>query len=206
MQRIIFLGGGGYAKEVADIVSLNNDILLGYYAPEKGNLDAKYLGQDSNLTDRNDVDGYFPAVGSVSRDTHSYREKIVQNFEKLNIKFCNIFSPSSNISSKAKFSIGTYVAPNVNISPDVIIGGFSIIGANSVLSHDVIIGKNVHIAPSSTINGNVVIEDNVLIGAGAIIFQGVKIGKNSIIGAGSIVMIDVKSNSTVFPPLSRISR
>ena len=110
MRRIIFLGGGGYAKEVADAVAYDNDLLLGYYALEKGLIDAEYLGKDNNVKEINKDVEYFPAIGSVCRETHSYREKILKKFEKLDINFCNILSPNSYISNKAKISYGIYVS------------------------------------------------------------------------------------------------
>jgi sugar O-acyltransferase (sialic acid O-acetyltransferase NeuD family) len=203
MRRIAFFGGGGLAKEIADVVSSNNCILVGYFAPEVGALKANYLGVENEYDSSDDIDRYFPAIGSVSKESHLSREKILNNLEKLNVSFCNVISQKANISIHTEISLGIYVAPNVNIAPDVTIANYAIIGANSVISHDVIIGRNVHIAPSSTINGGVVIGSNVLIGSGAIILQGVKIGDNSIIGAGAIVFFDVKANSTILPPFSR---
>ena len=203
MRKIVFFGGGGFAKEVADVVLSNNCALAGYFSPECGILDAEYLGKDNDYQVSDDIDGYFPAIGSVSKESHLKRENFLNKLELLDVIFCNVISKNSNISKTAKISNGIFIAANVNIGPDVKIDNYAIIGANSVLSHDVKIGRNVHIAPSSTLNGNVIIGDNVLIGSGAIILQGVKIGVNSIIGAGSIVFFDVKPNSTILPFFSR---
>ena len=203
MRKIVFFGGGGFAKEVADVVLSNNCVLAGYFSPECGILDAEYLGKDNDYQGSDDIEEYFPAIGSVSKDTHSNREIILNKLETLSVNFCNVISNNSTISKKAKIGKGVYIGPNVNIGPDVKIGNYAIIGANSVLSHDVKIGRNVHIAPSSTINGSVFIGNNVLIGSGAIIMQALRIGDSSIIGAGSAVFFDVKPNSTILPSFSR---
>ena len=62
MRRIAFFGGGGLAKEIADVVSSNNFFLVGYFAPEIGSLDAEYLGEENNYKSADDIDGYFLGV------------------------------------------------------------------------------------------------------------------------------------------------
>jgi carbonic anhydrase/acetyltransferase-like protein (isoleucine patch superfamily) len=106
-----------------------------------------------------------------------------------------------------------FIAPNVTIVGDVVMGSDCSIWFNAVIRGDVnsilmgnkvnvqdgavlhctyqktklVIGNNVSIGHNAIVHG-CVIDDNVLVGMGSIVMDNVHIGSNSIIAAGAVVL------------------
>ncbi len=105
----------------------------------------------------------------------------------------------------------TFVAENVAMTGDVVVGNNSSVWYSVVIRGDynrITIGNNTNIQDLTMVHGDFhdetiigdyvtightciihgcVIEDNVLIGMGSTVMNGAKIGKNTILGAGSLV-------------------
>ncbi|NPA73310.1 MAG: hypothetical protein GXO12_01220 [Epsilonproteobacteria bacterium] len=206
MSKIAIIGGGGFAKEIIEVIEMNGDDVYGVFA-EQNSLDYPYFGYLNELREHKDnFDGIIVAVGAVNKEGIENRKKIIEFIRLNNIPFVSVISPLATISKSVIIGNGVYVGHNVLISCDVKIEDNVLINHNAVIGHDVKIGQNVSIAPQVFLGGGVVVESCVMIGVGATVRQGLKIGVNSIIGMRSIVVKNIKPNSLTLQAPSKIYR
>ena len=204
MSKIAIIGGGGFAKEIIEVIQMNGDEVYGIFAT-KNSLNYPYHGYLKELNEhKNRFDGVIIAIGAVNKEGVENRKKIIQFIEQNNIPLISVISPFATISKNVKIGKGVYIGHNVLVSVDSEIKDNILINHNAVIGHDVIINENVSIGPQVFLGGGVEIEKDVMIGVGATIRQGLKIGSNSIIGMRSIVMKNIKEDSIILQPPSKI--
>jgi len=203
-KKIAIIGGGGFAKEVIEVILMNGDEVYGVFAKENS-LDYDYFGYLDELNKhKNSFDGAILAIGAVNKVGIENRRKIIEFIKENNIKLISVISPLATISKSVKIGNGVYIGHGVLISCDAQIDDNILINHNTIIGHDVKINENVSIAPQVFIGGAVVIEEDVMIGVGATIRQGIKIRNNSLIGMRSIVIKNIKENSTVLHQISKV--
>jgi len=204
MSKIAVIGGGGLAKEIIEIIKLNNDELFGIFAKENS-LSYPYFGYLDELKKlKNEFDGVVLAVGAVNKEGIKNRRIIIDFIKENNIPLISVISPYARISKNVKLGEGIYIGHDVLISCDSEISDNVLINQRALIGHDCKIYENVSIAPQVFLGGGVEIERDVMIGVGATIRQGVKIGNNSIIGMRSIVIKNIKNGSLVLQSPSKV--
>ena len=204
MAKIAIMGGGGFAKEIIEVIEMNGDEVYGVFAKENS-LEYPYFGYLDELSKhKNNFDGVILAIGAVNQQGIENRKKIIEFIKQNNISLISVISPLATISKNVKIGKGVYIAHNVLVSVDSEIKDNVLINTGSVIGHDVILNENVSIAPQVFIGGGVNIEEDVMIGVAATIRQGIKIGNNSIIGMRSIVMKNIKKHSIVLQTPSKV--
>ncbi|HEY4252815.1 MAG TPA: hypothetical protein VGM87_16510 [Roseomonas sp.] len=205
MTRLILIGGGGFAKEVAEIAALNGHAVVGYVADAPNLLDAPYLGMVDGLAGMRDrFDAVAIAFGIVDRRTAAARAGTVQWLEQQNIPSVPLVSPHATRSQGVRIEDGAIVAHGAILSVDCVLGGFSIVNSGAVIGHDAIVGRNATIAPAAFLGGGVSIGDDTLIGPGVMVLQGRKVGSQVIAGVGATVLRDVPDGATVLPKASKV--
>ena len=203
MKDIYIIGASGFASEVTEYISDNNDYSIkGYFDLneedyKKYKYAAPFLGseKDFNFT-------YYDNVVIAIAD-YKLRNRIYLDLKEKGVNFPNILHKSSFISKSSNIEEGSVICPFVTITSNVNIGKNFQANIYSYVAHDCKVGDNVTFAPSVKCNGNIVIEDNVYIGTGVIIHQGkpnkpLIIGKGAVIAAGSVVTKSVPEGIVVF--------
>jgi len=205
-KKIAIIGGGGFAKEVIEVLLMNNDEVYGIFAQENS-LNYNYFGYlDQLITYKNSFDGVVLAIGAVNKTGIENRRKIIDFLKENSIDLISVISPLATISKSVKIGNGSYVGHGVLISCDAKIDDNVVLNQNAIIGHDTKICENVSIAPQVFLGGGVKIEKDVMIGVGATIRQGITIGSNSSIGMRSIVVKNIKENSTVLHQISKVYR
>lgn len=202
MQEIVFIGGGGHAKVLIEIIKL-----LGQYNII-GILDAQLatgtyisgiavLGKDdlmSNLYTKG-VKNACIAFGSIK--DNSKRKNLYEKVKQFGFQVPSLLHPYSIISKDTIISEGVQIMAGAIIQADCSIGLNTVINTGAIIEHDCVIGKHVHICPGVVISGDCVIGDGAFVGTGATVIQGIKIGSNSVVAAGAVVIDDVADGVTV---------
>ncbi len=203
-KKIAIIGGGGFAKEIIEVILMNGDTVYGIFAKENS-LDYDYFGYLDELNNhKNNFDGVILAIGAVNKEGVKNRRKVIEFIRKNSIKLISVISPFAIISKSAKIGTGVYIGHKVLISCDAEVCDNVLINHNAIIGHDVKIYENVSIAPQVFIGGEVIIEKDIMIGVASTIRQGIKIGNNSLIGMRSIVIKNIKENSTVLHQISKV--
>ena len=203
MQKLVIIGAGGFAREVAWLVDdINADKntweLLGFIDED----DAKYgvfynnypvLG-DFDFLHKKDLKEPVYCVCAVGNPKN--KRILVKKAEEWGYRFANLIHPSVKISKHVKIGVGNIICVGNVITVNVFIHNHVIINLNCTVGHDVIIDNYSTILPAVNISGNVRFGMGCNIGTNASIIQGVTVGEWSIIGAGATVTSDIPPNCT----------
>lgn len=204
MTRVVLIGGGGFAKEVLDLANMSGIEIVGYVAPEKTTLKARYLGVFEDLTSKTHLfDGVTIGFGSINRATALSRAAMIEAIKKANLQPVSIISPHARISSGVQIGAGTVVAHNVILAVDSIVGEHCMLNNASQLGHDACLAQNVTLAPLAFVAGECQIGENALVGPSTSVLQGVRIGRGSIVGVGATVARSLGEDKVVLPNPSR---
>jgi len=196
-EKIVIVGTGGFAREVAWLISENQfEKVIGFvtddtemYGETLCNLPV--LGPKSWLYSHQDV-YVVVAIGDPRA-----RAKVTRELEANHVKFTSVDHNTVQKSQFVKWGEGCIICAGVILTTQIEIGDHVHINLNATIGHDVVIGDYVTIAPGANISGNVTIEDGVDIGTNAVIIQGKTIGRGAIIGACAAVVRDVEPNTVV---------
>lgn len=204
MKRLAFIGGGGFAKEVAEIAELNGHRVAGYVGDSQGVLSRDYWGPKEKLAERrSDFDAVCIAFGAVDRKSIQSRQRMIEWVAENGYASEPLVSPHAVRSSGVAIGAGTIVAHGVVISVDASIGSFAILNTGAIIGHDSVIGDNVTIAPAAFVAGACVVGSETLVGPGACILQGLSIGRQVVVGTGASVLRSVPDGATVTPLRSK---
>lgn len=191
MHDLIIIGGGGHAKVIADIATLNGYKILGFLDDNPAItklLDFDKLGKIEDAPLFADKAQFIIAIGN-----NAVRKEIA---EKYNLNFATLVHPTAIIGSQVEIGEGSVVMPSVVINSSSKIGEHCIINSASVIEHDNIIGDFTHISPNATLCGTVKIGDGCHIGANATVINNISICDNTIIGAGTVVIRNIEKSGT----------
>lgn len=205
MKRFALIGGGGFSKEVAEIIALNGNSVAGYFATEEGVLKQPYWGPMENIKEfRDRFDCVAIAFGSVDRKSSVNRYHVIEWVAKQGVSCPAVISPYATCSAGVVIADGVFVAHSVVISVDAQIGSFTILNSGAIIGHDASIGSNVVLAPGAFVGGNTQIGDNSLLGPGTMTLEGRKIGHSVVVGVGATVVRNVPDGATVMPIRSKV--
>ncbi|MCI6649822.1 MAG: acetyltransferase [Lachnospiraceae bacterium] len=210
MKKLYILGAGGFAREVAWLVTRINEKkpewdLQGFVSNESvGKIiykNYKVVGNDDFLLGLDYEFWIVCAVGSSN-----IRAKIIQRYySNSNIHFATLIDPTVSISSDCSIGEGSVICAGNIITVNVSIGRHVIVNLNCTVGHDSILNDFVTINPGVNVSGKVDIGSKSEIGTGAKIIQGKTIAPNIIVGAGGIVVRNLIEKGTyVGVPVKKI--
>ncbi len=199
MKKLVIVGAGGFAREVAWLVEeINKNLLewnlLGFIDDNKENIHKelngyKVLGTTEDLKNFSDDIYIVIAIGNGV-----IREKIVKKLK--NKKFAILIHPTVKISNTNKIGEGTIICAENILTVNINIGKHVILNLDSTVGHDSLLKDFVTISPSVNISGNTKIEKYTTVGTGTNIIQGIEIGENVVVGAGTVVIRNIENNCT----------
>ena len=198
-MKIGLIGGGGFAKEVAEIAELNGFQIAGYFSDCSGDVKWLHLGGLSDAKNFKEKMHFAFCIGAVNGAGLKKRREIILGLLDDGLIFESLISPKAVVSVGVQLGRGVVVAHGVILSVDARVGDFCILNTNAVIGHDAKIGFNSILAPLSFLGGNVQIETDVLVGPNSSVLEGRIVSKGSVIGSGAVVHRNVKPDSTVFP-------
>ena len=202
-MKIGLIGGGGFAKEVAEIAEINGFQIAGYFSDDPLSELWEYLGPLSEACKLKSDMTFAFCIGAVNSEGLAKREKIIKSLQNDGLNFETLISPRAVVSKGVALGSGVIVAHGVVLSVDAVIGDFCIINTSAVVGHDAMVGSNSVLAPLSFLGGNVQVKNNVLIGPNSSVLEGRVVGENSVVGCGAVVHRSVNSNSTVLPVVTK---
>ncbi|OGO32832.1 MAG: hypothetical protein A2Z16_03925 [Chloroflexi bacterium RBG_16_54_18] len=189
--KIIILGAGVYAEEVADLVfDCEGYQLVGFIdefnPPGSGVLKMNHpvmtLGEAAEFSGSHNM---LSGVGGRKR------ESFILRAVDLGFRFVTLVHPASVVSKSAVIGTGTAVRAGCVVAANARIGQHVIINRGCLIGHDVDIGDFARIGPGVNIAGKTVVGAGTEIGMGAVVIDNLKIGEHAFIGAGSLVTRDV---------------
>jgi sugar O-acyltransferase (sialic acid O-acetyltransferase NeuD family) len=204
-KRLLIVGTGGYAKEVAQIVrridpdcdTWNPISYVAMSAAEKGN--AHLFGRvdycDDELFSENLTADCIIALGEPQvrlRAAFRYRQAP-------NLVFPNLIDPSVDLDRDlVSLGKGNVVHRGVLMTCGITIGDFNLFNKACVVSHDVKLGSFNTVQPAAVLLSYSRLGDQCLIGAGARVLPKVTLADRTTLGAGAVLLGDIAGAGQVF--------
>ena len=203
MRKLVIVGNGGFAKEVAWLVGRINAVkptwkFLGFidHCQKLGNV----VGDDDFVINYEQEIYVTIAIGDPK-----IRETIYKKYKKNpRVQFANLIDPGAICSGQVLFGGGNIVCAGTVLTVDIAIGNCIIINLACTVGHDAVLDDFVTVNPGVHISGNTSIGSGCNIGTGTQIVQGLRIGKNTVVGAGSVVITDLPDDCTAVGVPARI--
>ncbi len=216
MKKLCIVGAGGFAREVAWLVSDINRFaptyqFLGYVVTDLARL-GDHDSRDQVLGDLNWLEENKRKVDVLGMGIGNPAIKSVISAE-LESRFPNLEWPAlvhpgvqfdratTQLGRGVVLCAGTIGTVNLIFEP------FSMVNLACTIGHETRIGKNCVVNPTVNLSGGVILEEEVLVGTGAQILQYIRVGAGATVGAGAVVNKDVPPHETVVgipaKPLSR---
>ena len=207
MKRIAIIGAGGFAREVAWLISdiahdpsrhgNSADIeVAGFLVSDPAKVlerDSAVLG-DFDWLESNHVDGLAMGIG-----TPEVRLRLGLELKRRFPQFSwpTLIHPSVKYDNSCQFAGGVNICAGVIATVNVTLEEFAMVNLSCTIGHESTIGAGSVINPLAAISGGVKIGKCVLVGTHAVILQYVTIGDNAVVGSGAVVNRDVAANTTV---------
>jgi len=206
MKRLCIVGAGGFAREVAWLVSDINRFtmtyqFLGYVVSDLSRLGdhdsrEQVLG-DFNWLEENKgkVDVLGMGIGNPAIKS-AIAAELESRFPNLEwpalVHPCVQFDrTTTELGRGVVLCAGTIGTVNLVFEP------FSMVNLACTIGHETRIGKNCVVNPTVNLSGGVTLEEEVLVGTGAQILQYIRVGAGATVGAGAVVNKDVPPHETV---------
>lgn len=200
MKELYIIGGGGFSKQVIEIIEDLNIIekkyqLIGIIDDNTELIGKKILGYEivGNVKHLEDISNVRDVYAVIAIGNGKVRESIYNKLH--NIKWINLIHPKTIISRYAAIGNGNIICGGVIINPECEIGNHCNINIGSTLGHDVTLEDYTTLMPGCHISGYVNVKKHSTIGTGSSIIQGLKIAENTYIGAGASVVKNTEANS-----------
>jgi len=191
VNKLIVVGGGGFAKEViwlARDCGFNVVAVLDDNSEMHGKhvLEVPVVGGALNWTSYK-VCQFVVAIGSP-RTRKIVVDKMLSAGQP---DFATLIHPSVIKSQSVTFSEGCIVCAGMIFTVEINVGAHCIFNLNGTVGHECNIGSFVTVAPMAAISGNVTLHDFVEVGTGASLRQGVTLNRGAMLGMGAVLTKDI---------------
>jgi sugar O-acyltransferase (sialic acid O-acetyltransferase NeuD family) len=184
--RLLILGAGGFAKEVADVVLRTGHEIAGFFEEQPSRRgrpphDAPLLGKIPDLG----FDGIVVGVGDSALRRRFY-DAYAGGHE------CpSLVDPSAVVSRFARIGVGSLVMQGCVVSADVVVGRNVLLNVGCYVAHDCGVGDHAHLAASVMLGGGSRIGTGAFCGTSAVVLPDICIGAWAVCGAGAVVTRDI---------------
>lgn len=211
LPRLLIVGTGGFAKEVAQLAASINAAhphwqAIGYVGQSEQ--DARlplpfgsFVGTDEILRSLKQPTDVVLGMG-----TPTLREKIAMQLESLPfINFPNLIHPKSEIDlTTVRLGHGNIVTCGAVFTCDIVLGHHNVFNLHCTVGHDCRIGSYNVINPGANVSGRVSMGDACLLGTGSRILENLSITSGTILGANSLLTRDVTQAGTYIGTPARL--
>jgi len=200
-RAVILIGGGEYARVVADAIRSNPDSfeLIGFVDPSPdgdmaSRLQAPHLGDDTALVRYPDALAVL-AFGSL-RPTSARCETVARLTSTVG-GWATVVHRDARVAPDVAVGEGTVVESGAVVQVGARIGVHCVISASAGVGHDVAIGDYAQVG--GLVGGGASVGARAFVGLGALIRDHCTVGADAFVGMGAIVVRNVASGTQVLP-------
>jgi sugar O-acyltransferase (sialic acid O-acetyltransferase NeuD family) len=213
-QPLLFLGAGGHARDLLDLVQDINAVAGPRYQIRG------FLDDDPRLagTRRADVPVLGPLAAVAAHpdavfvsclgSPSSYRRKesILQPLGLSRERYATLIHPTAFVSRYATIGQGCLLFPGVTVHGGAVLGDHLLLLSQVVVNHDCLVGDHTTLAASVNLAGGVRVGRRCYLGASCCLRGGLVVGDEALVGMGSVVLEDVLPGTVVAGNPARLLR
>jgi sugar O-acyltransferase (sialic acid O-acetyltransferase NeuD family) len=201
VDKLIILGAGGFAREVAWLVSKINNAgavkiwnIVGFLETTKSDIGRVLNGIPIISSDV--AKKYLPDLYAVvAIGNPKTRQQVALEAREMGCKFTTLIHPKIDYDEHTvTIGPGSIVCAGNILTVNIRIGEHVIVNLDCTIGHDTIIEDYVTMSPGCHLSGHTTIRRGAFLGSGVVTVEGHEIGANSIIGAGACVTNDIPPN------------
>lgn len=208
--RVVIIGAGGHAREVADILRHHaregaGPRLLGFVADDPENYPAEVGGVPFlggwGWFGRTDLEGLevICAVGLPQ-----LRKNLVARAQSRGLPFASAVSPLACVSPEASLGAGVMVFPHAFVSAGSFVEDHAVVNVGASVSHDARVRPFATLCPGVRVAGHVNVGEGCYLGVGSSVIDRVSIGAWATVGGGACVTEDLPENVTAVGVPARV--
>jgi sugar O-acyltransferase (sialic acid O-acetyltransferase NeuD family) len=204
-KRLLIVGAGGYAKEVAQIarrVDPHRDIWdsISYVAASPADVGQPRPFGTIDYSDADILSGTVTADIVIGIGDPELRSRAASRYTELPVfSFPNLIDPSVEIDHElVALGKGNVIHRNAILTCDIVIGDFNIFNKGCIVAHDVSVGSFNNMNPAASLHGYSRLGDGCLVGAGARVLPDVSVADRTTIGAGAVLLRNVSDPGHVY--------
>jgi sugar O-acyltransferase (sialic acid O-acetyltransferase NeuD family) len=189
MESVIIIGTGGFAIELAGLLSGAEISVQGFIGPKPSRKSfVKWIGDDEHIKSLSESNNVLIAVGEPE-----LRFKLAKKLSEKRIKQYTFIHPSAYVAPDSVIQEGSIIYPNVTIHTGVILKKNVLVNSNATIGHETKVKEFSNIGPGASIGGCCNIGRKVHIGIGATTVENITITNDVLIGAGATVVSDIST-------------
>lgn len=206
VAKLLILGAGSFAEDVADLVSeAGRHQLVGFVEGiDRGRCGRKLAGLEILWID--DVAGLADSCRALCAVGSPRRSALVARAHALGLEFTTFVHPAARVSPGAQLGAGTIVSAGVVVSAQTQVGEHVILNRGALVGHHVRIGDFATLAPGANVGGHARIGERATLAMGSVVLDRVGVGTASVVGAGAVVTRDVPDRVQVLGVPARVTR
>ena len=205
MKKIVIVGAGGFAREVAWLIrDINSQSptydFMGFLVSDLSRLGEQdsrdqVLGDFNWLDENRAVDALAFGIGTPAAKL-ALGAELGSRFPKLD--WPALVHPTAQFDrSSCKLEPGVVLCAGTIGTVNLVFEACAMVNLSCTLGHEARIGEACVLNPTVNISGGVRLQKGVLVGTGAQVLQYVTVGAGAIVGAGAVVTKDVEPGATV---------
>ena len=202
-RKLVILGAGGFAREVAWLVSDINKEGQSVRWDIVGFVDRKpeWIGKDLNgipIISLEKATCHLPDVHAVAAiGSPIARERAVAEAEKLGFKFTTLIHPAVLMDSNTvDIGEGCMICAGNILTVNIKIGNHVLLNLDCTVGHDSVLEDYASAAPGCHLSGNTSLRRGCYLGTGVVMIEKTEVGAYSVIGAGAVVVGNIPPRVT----------
>jgi sugar O-acyltransferase (sialic acid O-acetyltransferase NeuD family) len=192
LKKIVVIGAGGLGREVADIIKLTSEKVIGFIddSTEMQHMsinDIPVLGGIDWFTSKRAKGVY--AVCAIGNNY--VRKRITKKAEEMGVEFVSVIHPSVKLGTNTKIARGVIICAGSIITCNIRLGSHVFINLDCTIGHDTVLENYVNLAPGVHVSGKCTLKEGCHIYTGACLIPGVTMGEWSEAGAGAVILKNI---------------
>ncbi|HET9416980.1 MAG TPA: biotin/lipoyl-containing protein [Candidatus Limnocylindria bacterium] len=201
-QRLLVIGAGLGATQVADIVSgTPGQQLVAIVDDDRAHWGRSIrgvpvVGGSSAVAPLWEQRAFDAAVISISTSVDA-RARLRKLLESAGIPLANVIDRSAKVATGVRMGAGNVICAFVQLGTETEIGSNNFISAFNSFEHHNVVGSDISTGPGCMTSGEVKIGDRVRLGAGIFIEPKLSLGDDVVVASGSIIVRPVPAGHAV---------
>jgi sugar O-acyltransferase (sialic acid O-acetyltransferase NeuD family) len=207
-DRIIFVGAGGFGREVLQWARQawpeHVHKFAGFVSADPTKLDGHAASlpilATPNDFDFRPTDGFVLGIG-IPR----VRRVVAEKLKARGARFLTLIHPTAIVADTAVIGWGSVICPYAIVSDAVRLGRFVLVNYHASLGHDAEAGDFAVLSPYATLGGSATVQTDVFLGLHASVGPGRRLGAGSAVSSNSVALVDTAENCLVYGVPGRVA-